>query len=111
MLKERKLNVGPEKLGSFRFELHVSEMIAVRERPTAVYPRTNHQHVQNTMIILVNRIKRPERAGEVFRIEPATNRHHGAFDVLHMPRQIASFPVVVIGRVRYLIDEERIRTL
>ena len=70
-------------------------------------PRPDYQRIYGAGVELVDRVKGLEWSGQILRIEPATDGHHGRMDVLHMQRQVTLLPVVVIGIVFDLVVPKR----
>ncbi len=99
LLEERKLDLAPEPFACLCVELDVAKPGAVAARPAAVHPRAHHEGMVAALVLRFQRAVHDERAGGVFRIEPAAHRQHGRLDVLQVRANGALFPEAVIGIV------------
>ena len=111
MLEEGELNVGAEVVGGFGIELHIAQMAAIAARPAAVHPWAFNERGRRIGIEFADGVEGAVRALEVFGIKPSADHQHRALHVLHVPRQIARLPVVVIGVVLELVVEEPVGAL
>src|ERR1700733_5001052 len=73
LLEEREQYVFAVILAGVRTKLHASQMFAVITGPTAVNPRSNHERVEDSRVILFDRVECGERALQVFGIEPSAD--------------------------------------
>jgi hypothetical protein len=48
---------------------------------------------------------------QIFGVVPAAHHQHRALHILHVPRQVARLPVVVVGVVLELVVEKPVRAL
>src|SRR5208282_1908255 len=106
LLKERKQNILPVILAGVRGELHTAKVIAVIPPPASMHPRPDYQGVEDTRIVLLNRMESAERPLQVFRVKPSAHGQHGTVNVLHVRSEISRLPVVVVGVVPHLIVEQ-----
>ena len=72
-----------------------------------MHPGPDYEGIEDSGIVLIDRMKCRERALQIFRVEPSTHSEHGAVDVFHVRREIARLPVVVIGIVFDLVVPKR----
>ncbi len=81
-------------------------MISVVTVPAAVDPRSDDQGVEYPGIVLVDRMECAEWTLQIFGIEPSTDGEHSAVNVLHVRRQVAHLPVIVVGIMAHLVVVE-----
>ena len=80
-------------------KLRLPSVSPASARPPAVPPRPHHQRVGRARAVLFHRIEKLQRARQVLGIEPASHPHHRRLDVLHVRRQRARLPELVIAGV------------
>ncbi len=111
VLEEGKLDVLAEILGGLGVECYVTEMIAIAARPASVHPWAFDNCIHRSRILLLNRLVGAHRSHKVFGIEPSANSEHSAVNIIHVLRQVADLPVIVVGVVVHLVVVERISAL
>ena len=106
LLEKREENIAAVIVASVGSKLHPSQMIAVVPAPSTVHPGADHQAVENPRIVLVDGVERREGALQILGIEPSPDREHGAMDVLHVRREVARLPIIVVSVVVELVVPE-----
>ena len=106
MFKKREENFAAVILAGVGGELDAPQMIAVVAAPSAVHPGADDQGVEDPRIVFVDGVERGKGTLQIFGIEPSADCEDGAMDVLHVGRQVAGFPIVIVGVVVDLIVEQ-----
>ena len=105
-LEEGKLDLLPIEFRRVRIERNVAKRRSVTAGPAAMTPRSHHQHVRCAGIVGLDGFVRLQRPEQVFRVEPAADRHHRRFDVLQMRTNVARLPELVVRAVLHRVFPE-----
>src|SRR5205814_1732340 len=65
----------------------------------AMKPRTHHQHVVDSGILLLNRLICPERTEKIFIVIPTADGHYRRMNVLQVRKDVSLFPKLIVIRV------------
>src|ERR1017187_7017330 len=101
--RKGELNFLAKIVAGVRGEVHISQATALVARPSAMHPRAFDQRIEDSRIVLIDGVKGPKWPGEIFGVEPSSNSQHRAVDVLHVWREIARLPVIVVEVVLGLV--------
>src|ERR1019366_1951346 len=75
--------------------------------PSAMYPRAFDQRVKDSGTVLIDGVKGAQWPGKIFGVEPSPNGQLIAVNVLHVRREIARLPVIVVGVVLRLVVPQK----
>src|ERR1044072_1846544 len=87
------------------------EPIAIRTHPASMKPRTHHQHVKDSGILLFDMLIGRERAKQIFIVVPTADGHYRRVNVLQVRQDVSLFPkLIVVGMQKQLVPEFRSET-